>query len=205
MGEGRLGSLAPSGLGPRVAVVVVDVQNDFTDPSGALAVPGAEEIIEPVNALVDAAQGAGTAVFYTQDWHPARTPHFDTDGGPWPPHCVAGSWGAELHPRLAVVGPVVRKGTGMEDGYSGFTVRDLEADEDKPTELDAELRARGVERLLVVGLALDVCVKATALDAARLGYRTSVLTSCSRPIAGDPDDLARTLDELVVGGVQVED
>jgi nicotinamidase/pyrazinamidase len=189
-------------LGPRVGVVVVDVQNDFADPTGALAVPGAEEIIEPINALVDAATSSGASVFYTQDWHPSRTPHFDNEGGPWPVHCVAGSWGAELHPRLRLAGPVVRKGTGMEDGYSGFTVRDLEAGEDKPTELDAELRTRGVDRLIVVGLALDVCVKATALDAARLGYRTGVLISCSRPIAAEPAEVARVVDEMVAAGVE---
>ena len=94
------------------ALVVVDVQNDFADPDGSLSVPGADEVIDAVNDEIAAASAAGATVVYTQDWHPPRTPHFVTDGGPWPVHCVAGTWGAELHPRLTVNGPAVRKGIG---------------------------------------------------------------------------------------------
>jgi len=108
----------------RTALIVVDVQNDFADPAGSLYVRGGEEIVPPVNAQIDEALAAGALVAYTQDWHPPTTPHFQKDGGIWPVHCVAGTWGAELHADLHVEGPIVKKGSGGEDGYSGFSVRD---------------------------------------------------------------------------------
>src|SRR5205809_180437 len=116
----------PARYDERTALLVVDVQNDFADPGGGLPVPGGEQIIDAVNREVDAASAAGALVVYTQDWHPASTPHFAKDGGTWPVHCVGDTWGAELHPKVRVVpdAPRVRKGTGGEDGYSGFTVRD---------------------------------------------------------------------------------
>ena len=96
---------------------MVDVQNDFADPAGSLYVRGGEEIVPPVNAQIDEALAAGALVAYTQDWHPPTTHHFQKDGGIWPVHCVAGTWGAELHPDLRVEGPIVKKGSGGEDGY----------------------------------------------------------------------------------------
>src|SRR6188472_3985838 len=96
----------------RTALVVVDVQNDFADPAGSLSVPGATAVIGTVNEHIAAATAAGAVVVYTQDWHPPRTPHFVTDGGPWPVHCVQETWGAALHPALDVVaGDPVLKGT----------------------------------------------------------------------------------------------
>ena len=86
------------------ALVVVDVQNDFADPAGSLTVPGAGEVIAAVNEEIEAASAAGAYVVYTRDWHPPRTPHFVTDGGPWPVHCVRDTWGAEFHPDLVVHG-----------------------------------------------------------------------------------------------------
>lgn len=185
------------------ALLVVDVQNDFADPAGGLYVSGGQEIIAPLAAAVAAARAAGAPVFYTQDWHPPRTPHFSTDGGSWPVHCVRDSWGAQLHPDLPVAGPVVRKGTGGEDGYSGFTVRDPLSGEEAPTALAELVAASRVERLVVTGLAGDVCVKETALDARRLGYAVAVpweLTRCVRVAPGD-DVLAVV--ELRAAGVQV--
>jgi nicotinamidase/pyrazinamidase len=183
------------------ALVVVDVQNDFADPTGSLSVPGAEGVVEAVNAEIAAAAAGGAAVVYTQDWHPPRTPHFVTDGGPWPVHCVAGSWGAELHPRLTVNGPAVRKGTGGEDGYSGFTMRDVKTGLDASTGLDELLRERGTKRVVVVGLALDYCVKATALDALRLGYEAVVPTAATAPVEVAEGDGARAEAELAAAGV----
>ena len=144
------------------ALVVVDVQNDFADPTGALSVRGAVDVVAAVNEEVAAATAAGATVVYTQDWHPPRTPHFVTDGGPWPVHCVRDTWGAAFHPDLVVAGPSVRKGTGGEDGYSGFTMRHPHTGEDAPTGLHDVLREYGIERVAIVGLALDYCVKATA-------------------------------------------
>jgi len=142
-------------------------------------------------------------VAYTQDWHPPSTPHFEKDGGTWPVHCVRGTWGAELHPSLEVAGEVVRKGTGGEDGYSGFTMRDPGSGEERSTELDALLRGRKVGRVVVAGLATDYCVVETALDARRLGYTTSVLTDAVRPVDLRPGDGDRALQRMREAGVEL--
>lgn len=189
--------------GPSVALVVVDVQNDFADPAGALSVPGGEAVVAVVNQEIVAARAHGATVAYTQDWHPPRTPHFVTDGGPWPVHCVRGTWGAELHPRLVVDGPVVQKGKGGEDGYSGFTMRDPVSGVDASTGLDELLRERGVQRVVVVGLALDYCVKATALDAVARGYDCEVPLAATAAVEVSPGDGRRAVAELVVAGVAV--
>ena len=154
-----------------------------------------------INDEIAAAARAGAFVVYTQDWHPPRTPHFVTDGGPWPVHCVRDTWGAQLHPDLAVIGDSVRKGTGGEDGYSGFTMRDATTGEEIPTDLDSLLRDRAIERVVVVGLATDYCVKATALDAVRLGYGTHVLTDAIAAVDVRPGDGERALEEMTAAGV----
>ena len=186
----------------QTALLVVDVQNDFTDPAGGLYVVGGEDVVDPVNIEVAAAQNAGATVVYTQDWHPESTPHFAKDGGVWPVHCVGGTWGAELYPNLIVHGPVVRKGTGGEDGYSGFSVRDPVTGAASPTQLQSLLPPE-VRRLVVVGLAGDYCVKETALDGLRLGYEVStplVLTRFVNLASGDDE---RTVTELRTAGVSV--
>jgi len=188
----------------RTALVVVDVQNDFADPAGGLYVNGGDRIVSAINELIDSALGAGAAVVYTQDWHPETTPHFEKDGGIWPVHCVADSWGAQLHPDLRVEGPVIRKGTGGEDGYSGFTARDVTTGQDKPTDLRGVLEERGVTRVVVAGLAQDVCVKETALDARRLGYDTVVPLAATRAVNMEPGDDRRAVDAMVVAGAEVQ-
>jgi nicotinamidase/pyrazinamidase len=187
----------------RTALVVVDVQNDFADPAGSLSVPGAEDVVAAVNEEIDAATAAGAHVVYTQDWHPPRTPHFVTDGGPWPVHCVRDTWGAQFHPDLRVVGESVRKGTGGEDGYSGFTMRDPVSGEDAPTGLDALLREHGVERVVVAGLALDYCVLATGLDAVELGYECVVPRRATAPVEVNPGDGAAAEAKLAAAGVTI--
>jgi nicotinamidase/pyrazinamidase len=160
---------------PTTALIVVDVQNDFADPAGSLFVKGAADVVRMVNGEARHATEAGALVVYTQDWHPASTAHFAKDGGIWPVHCVGGTWGADFHRELSVVGPSVKKGVNGEDGYSGFTTKDPKSGATSPTELDALLREKGIKRVVVVGLATDYCVSATALDAAGLGYGTEVL------------------------------
>jgi nicotinamidase/pyrazinamidase len=188
----------------RTALIVVDVQNDFADPKGSLHVPGGEDVVGPIDALVTRAIADGASVLYTQDWHPPVTPHFAKDGGVWPAHCVQGTWGADLHPGLDVRGPVVRKGSHGEDGYSGFTMRDPRSGATTPTELDGLLRERGIERLVVTGLATDYCVKATALDGVGLGYATSVPVSLVRPVDLSPGDGDRAIEEMRGAGVTIE-
>ncbi len=190
---------------PTTALIVVDVQNDFADPSGGLSVAGGTEVIPVINAAVEAVLEAGGKVFYTQDWHPQTTSHFEKDGGIWPVHCVAGSWGAELHPDLRVEGPVVRKGVNGEDGYSGFSTRDPETGETAPTELHVLLQAAGVEKLVVAGLATDYCVLATALDARTHLYPTTVLAAGVRAVDLQPGDGEKALAELRGAGAIVDD
>jgi nicotinamidase/pyrazinamidase len=186
----------------RTALLVVDVQNDFADGDGSLYVRDGESILLGVNDLIATAQNAGAAVVYTQDWHPADTPHFEKDGGIWPVHCVADSWGAELHPQLIVHGPVVRKGTSGEDGYSGFSVRDPVTGASAPTQLQSLLEP-SVERLVVVGLAGDYCVKETALDGVRLGYQVELPLALTRFVELNDGDTDRAVAEMRTAGVQV--
>jgi nicotinamidase/pyrazinamidase len=190
---------------PSTALLVVDVQNDFADPAGSLSVKGGADIVPLVNAEIAAALAAGGHVCYTQDWHPPVTPHFEKDGGIWPVHCVAGTWGAELHPDLRVEGPVVRKGSHGEDGYSGFTMRDPETGETTPTELDDLLRAAGVTKVVLVGLATDYCVLATGLDALARGYPTTVLKAGIRAVDLHAGDGKRALTELRLAGAFVDE
>jgi nicotinamidase/pyrazinamidase len=185
----------------QASLIVVDFQNDFADPAGSLSVAGADAIRPTINAEIAAATANGALVVYTQDWHPEATPHFARDGGIWPVHCVAGTWGAELHPELIVDGPRVRKGANGEDGYSGFTMRDPISGETTPTELEGILRDRNVARVVVCGLATDYCVKATALDSARLGFETAVLLDAIRSVDLVPGDGERAVAEMTAGGV----
>lgn len=185
------------------ALIVVDMQNDFADPGGSLFVTGGGEIVSTVNHEIIRAASAGAFVVYTQDWHPASTPHFQKDGGIWPVHCVGGSWGAELHPRLIVAGPTVRKGTNGEDGYSGFKMRDPETGTETPTELTGLLHQNGITSAVVVGLALDYCVGATALDAASSGFRTRVPLGCTAAVELTSGDGERMVEALQRADVEV--
>lgn len=185
---------------PTTALVVVDVQNDFADPDGNLYVNDGAAVVPVINEQVAAAQAAGAFVVYTADWHPESTPHFAKDGGIWPVHCVAGTWGAEFHPDLVVDGPVVRKGTNGEDGYSGFTMKDPEGDDTMPTELASLLEERGVRTIVVTGLATDYCVKATALDGASAGFSVHLMQDAVRSVDLEEGDGDRALAEVAAAG-----
>jgi nicotinamidase/pyrazinamidase len=174
------------------ALIVVDFQNDFTPPSGALAVPEGDLIADRINEL--AADPRFDLVVATRDWHPPDHGSFAEQGGPWPIHCVAGTEGAELHPALdrARVHAVVDKGQDPgTDGYSGF----------EGTDLATLLRERGIDRVTIVGLATDYCVKNTALDALREGFQVSVDTSAARGV--DQEDAARAIEELRAAGAEI--
>lgn len=152
------------------ALIIVDVQNDFC-PGGALAVAGGDAVVPILNRL---APRFGTVVA-TRDWHPANHRSFAAQGGPWPPHCVAGTPGAAFHPDLdqSAIDLVVEKATTPDqEAYSGFD----------GTDLAARLRARGVRRVYVGGLALDYCVDATALDAQKAGFETWVIGDATRAV-----------------------
>lgn len=191
---------------PQTALVVVDVQNDFADPKGSLYVSGGETIIDFVNDHLRQAREAGATVVFTQDWHPASTPHFEKDGGIWPVHCVGGSWGAELYPALdARAGePRVRKGVQGEDGYSGFTVADPSTGEKSSTGLEDLLSQSGVKRVVVIGLATDYCVKATAIDAVEKGFEATVLQEGIRAVNLEPGDGDKAIDNMRDARVKIE-
>jgi nicotinamidase/pyrazinamidase len=170
------------------ALVVVDVQNDFC-PGGSLAVPHGDEVVAVVNELTR----AFSIVFATQDYHPPNHSSFEAQGGPWPVHCVAGSAGAEFHPRLDTsrFDEVVRKGTDVAtDGYSGFAGTDL-AD---------RLWARGATRVVVCGLATDYCVRATVIEAIGNGFDAVVVTDAVRAVDVHPGDGEDALREMVAAG-----
>jgi nicotinamidase/pyrazinamidase len=189
----------------KTALLVVDVQNDFVDPRGSLYVPGAEQMIPVVNSEIARAKEAGATIVYTRDWHPPTTPHFARDGGTWPVHCVAETTGADFYPGLNVLPESVftLKGTGGEDGYSAFSMRQPLDGSITATGLEDALRENHIARVVVVGFATDYCVKETALDAVCLGFGAEVLTDAV--LAADllPGDGAEALQAMAEQGVEI--
>jgi nicotinamidase/pyrazinamidase len=174
------------------ALLIVDVQNDFTPPDGALAVPGGGAVIAPINEL--AASGRYELVIATRDWHPPDHSSFASHGGPWPVHCVRETHGAQLHPLLERNGidTIVDKGTASAaPGYSAF----------EATRLGEMLRDRGVTHVTVTGLATDYCVRQTALDALGEGLRVTIPTGAVRGI--DAEGCERVLAELERAGAEI--
>jgi nicotinamidase/pyrazinamidase len=190
----------------RTALLVVDVQNDFADPKGNLYVKDGEDILPIVNAEIRRAREAGALVVYTQDWHPESTPHFKKDGGIWPVHCVKSTWGSEFLAGLEVIpeGEFIHKGTGGEDGYSAFTVRDPESGETEETPLESLLREHGISRVVIGGIATDYCVKESVLDATAKGFQAVVLTDAVRAVNLEPSDGDRALDTAREAGAVLE-
>jgi nicotinamidase/pyrazinamidase len=175
------------------ALLIIDFQNDFT-PGGALAVPDGDAIAGRVNELI--ASGDFDLVVATRDWHPPNHHSFREQGGPWPPHCVQGTPGAELHPSVPreAVDVVVDKGyePGLE-GYSGF----------EQTNLASVLRERGIDEVTVVGLATDYCVRHTSAGALAEGFRVTIDRGGIRGIDAEPGDSERALEELQAAGATV--
>ena len=179
---------------PKQALIVVDVQNDFC-PGGTLAVAHGDEVVPPLNEIIDQFLERGDPVFKSRDWHPPTTKHFAKYGGTWPVHCVQNTWGAEFHPALRddrrIV--VVSKGLGDTDCYSAF-------DE---TDLASQLHQLNVEEVLVGGLATDYCVKNTVLDALRAGFKVRAIQDAMRAVNIQPGDDARALEEMKRAGAEV--
>jgi nicotinamidase/pyrazinamidase len=173
------------------ALLIIDFQNDFC-PGGALAVDEGDQIAEPIGRLWKEFDH----VLATRDWHPPDHASFETEGGPWPVHCVQGTPGAEFHPSVneIEIDEVVDVGVGREDeGYSGF----------EKSKLEQLLRERGVEEVAVVGLATDYCVRASAIDAARLAFDTTVVTDAIRAVDVGPGDGERALEEMRAAGAKL--
>ena len=187
----------------RTALLIVDVQNDFADPSGSLYVAGGEEVVPIANREAARAYEGGALVVYTRDWHPPDTPHFAPYGGIWPVHCVRETWGADFHGDLKVDGEVIHKATGPEDGYSAFSVQHLPTGETRGTGLEELLAARRIERVVIIGIATDYCVRESALDALHLGLETEILREGVRAVDREPGDGERALAEIASIGAQI--
>jgi len=184
------------GLSDADALILVDVQNDFC-PGGALPVSQGDDVVPILNRWIEEAAHAGAVIAATRDWHPRDHVSFEARGGPWPEHCVQGTRGAEIHPGLELPAQtlIINKGSDPDcDAYSGF----------EGTGLADVLRARGVRRLWVGGLALDYCVKATVLDARREGFETHLIESATRAVAAKPGDEDRALEEILLAGAVIE-
>ncbi len=176
------------------ALLVVDVQNDFC-PGGTLAVNHGDEVVAPLNKLIDEFLERGAPVYQSRDWHPATTKHFAAYGGTWPVHCVQDTKGAEFHPDLRddTRIEVISKGLGDKDCYSAF-------DE---TDLAARLHEQGVEELWIGGLATDYCVKDTVLDALKQGFRVKALTTAMRAVELKPGDGDRAIEQMRAAGAEI--
>jgi nicotinamidase/pyrazinamidase len=179
---------------PKQALIVVDVQNDFC-PGGTLAVAHGDEVVEPLNKLIDEFLERGDPVYKSRDWHPPTTKHFQSYGGTWPVHCVQNTKGAEFHPDLRDDPriEVISKGLGDKDCYSAF-------DE---TDLAARMRDQKVEEVIVGGLATDYCVKNTVLDAVKHGFKVKAVENAMRAVDLQPGDGERAIKEMRAAGAEI--
>jgi nicotinamidase/pyrazinamidase len=181
--------------GPRDALLVVDVQNDFL-PGGALGIAHGDAIVPPINRLLDAWRARGWPVFLSRDWHPVDHCSFAAQGGPWPVHCVAGTAGAAFAPSLRM-GPgdtIISKATSPDkDAYSALD----------GTPLAEDLRHAGVRRLFIGGLATDYCVRATGIDARAADVEAVILRDAVCAVDVQPGDGERALAELSAAGCEI--
>ena len=185
---------------PAKALLIVDVQNDFC-PGGALAVPNGDQVVRPLKELAEGFARCGFPVFASQDWHPAKTSHFQDFGGIWPVHCVRQSWGAAFHPELHLPQNTVILSKGAEpdtDGYSAFAGQDGQG-----RSLQELLTSLEVQHLFIGGLATDYCVRATVLDALQQGFAVTVLEDCIAGVDVQPGDSARALEEMNRAGARM--
>jgi nicotinamidase/pyrazinamidase len=183
------------------ALIVVDIQNDFC-PGGSLGVAEGDAVVSVLNAYMEQAQETGVPIFFSRDWHPPHTHHFQAEGGPWPPHCVQGTHGAEFHPQLHLPEGTTIVSKGMSERDEGYSAMEALTAEGRP--LAEILRERGITRVYVGGLATDYCVRATVLDARRAGLETYVLVDASRPVEVAQGDGERALQEMVAVGAKPE-
>ncbi|HKB68532.1 MAG TPA: nicotinamidase [Pyrinomonadaceae bacterium] len=176
------------------ALIVVDVQNDFC-PGGTLAVTEGDQVVAPLNELIEEFLERGEPVFKSRDWHPDKTKHFQAYGGTWPVHCVQNTKGAEFHPGLIDDKHIriVSKGLGDTDCYSAFDETDLEL----------QLHRLGIEEVWVGGLATDYCVKSTVLDALKKGFRVKALENAMRAVDVNPGDGERAIAEMRAAGAEI--
>jgi len=181
--------------GPRDALLVVDVQNDFL-PGGALGIADGDAVVPPINRLLDAWRARGWPVYLSRDWHPAGHCSFAAQGGPWPVHCVAGTPGAAFAAslRIAPDDTIISKATNRDrDAYSALD----------GTPLADEFRRASVRRLVIGGLATDYCVRATGLDALAAGLEVVICRDAVCAVDVRPGDGDRALADLASAGCEI--
>ncbi len=177
------------------SLIIIDLQNDFL-PGGNLPVPQGDQVIEPLNRAIFHFKEKDLPIFASRDWHPAGHISFEAQGGPWPPHCVQNSKGASLASELDLPcqAGIVSKGSSPDtDQYSAFD----------GTDLDFQLKNLRVTRLMVGGLAQDICVRQTVLDARRLGYEVYLLEDGTRPVNQESEDGEQSLAEMEEAGARL--
>ncbi len=184
---------------PRDALLLVDIQNDFCS-GGALAVPEGDRIVPIANWYARLFERRGLPVFASRDWHPAETKHFQAWGGPWPPHCVQETKGAAFHPRLSLPDDAVVVSKGRDPEQDSYSAVQAETPQGRP--LGEELKARGVERLFVGGLATDYCVRASVLDALKQGLQVFLLEDAAKGIDLSAGDVHRAVEEMEEHGAK---
>jgi len=183
------------GITNKSALIIVDMQNDFM-PGGALPVKDGDKIIPLINRYIQLFRERNRPIYATRDWHPENHISFKERGGPWPKHCVQGTWGAEFHPDLdlpretVIIDKAYRED---RDAYSGF----------QETVLDLDLRRKNIKRIFLVGVATEYCVKATALDGINLGYEVILLIDAVKGVNLKPGDSDRAVKEMIENGVIV--
>lgn len=177
------------------AILIVDLQNDFC-PRGALAVTDGDKIVPIVNDLITIATRRQMPIIASRDWHPQNHCSFKEQGGQWPVHCVQSTWGAELHPDLKLPKDltIISKATEPDkDSYSAFGETDLEK----------LLQEMEIQKLWICGLALDYCVKATALDAQKLGFKTTVFENATKAVNIDLNDTWNAKIQMWNAGIKI--
>jgi nicotinamidase/pyrazinamidase len=182
---------------PGDALLVVDVQNDFC-PGGALAVRHGDQVVPILNKWIAEARAAGIPVFASRDWHPRNHSSFKERGGPWPPHCIQNTAGAEFHPDLKLppeVQIISKADTPDVDSYSAFG----------GTDLAKRLHQAGIKRVWIGGLTQDYCVRESSLDALREGFEVHVILNATRPVNVNPDDGRRAIADVKAAGGIIEE
>lgn len=181
----------------RSALVVVDVQVDFC-PGGALPVPEGDRVVPPLNRYLELFNGRSAPIFASRDWHPATSKHFKDLGGPWPPHCVQGTQGAQFHPGLRLPEGTIVVSKGIANWDNGYSA--MQAVTENGTQFTMLLRRMELDRLYVGGLATDYCVKETVLEALKEGFAVTLLTDAIRGVEVEPGDSDRAISEMLSAG-----
>lgn len=181
------------------ALLIIDVQNDFC-PGGALAVPEGDKIVPILNKYIKIFSKNKFSIFVSRDWHPIKTKHFKDFGGIWPVHCIQNTTGASFHPKLKLPNKAIILSKGMnpqKDSYSAFQAEDISG-----ISFANLLKRLGIKEVYIGGLATDYCVKSSALDAIKFGFKVKLLIDAIRGVNLKPDDSEKAIKEMTKRGVK---